>query len=155
MYTKIKRVWGCQIIPYLVEDSPDIQTTDIETRHTGVTLGMSTGRDGKCASSSSLVLFTIGQNGESVGWRHRKNVSISLRPKQNYLNRGVALIRGMEGILSLSKIWTAPFHSASPREMEQSKFYLAIIFLPFHSEPLNICILSTSPHHSLPSKVVC
>ena len=56
----------------------------------------------------------------------------------------MALIRGMEGILSLGKIWTVPFHSASPREMEQSKFYLAIIFLPFHSEPLNICILSTA-----------
>ena len=51
------------------------------------------------------------------------------------------LIRGMEGILSLGKILTVPFDSASPREMEQSKFYLATIFLPFHSEPLNICIL--------------
>ena len=50
----------------------------------------------------------------------------------------------MEGILSLGKIWTVPFHSASPREMEHSKFYLAIIFLPFHSEPLNICILVVS-----------
>ena len=47
----------------------------------------------------------------------------------------------MEGILLLGKICTLPFHSASPCEMEQSKFYLAIIFLPFHSEPLNICIL--------------
>ena len=44
-------------------------------------------------------------------------------------------------MLYLGKIWTVPFHSALPREMEQSKFYLAIIFLPFHSEPLNICIL--------------
>ena len=31
----------------------------------------------------------------------------------------------------------------SPREMEQSKFNIAIIFLPFHSEPLNICIMSS------------
>ena len=34
-------------------------------------------------------------------------------------------------ILSGSE-WTVQFHSASPREMEQSKFYRAIIFLPFH-----------------------
>ena len=61
----------------------------------------------------------------------------------------------MGGILSQCNIWTVPFHSASlremeqsrfylaipPREMEQSRFYLAIIFPPFHSEPLNICIL--------------
>ena len=38
------------------------------------------------------------------------------------------------GLLHFARCW--------PREMEQSKFYLAIIFLPFHSEPLNICILS-------------
>ena len=42
-----------------------------------------------------------------------------------YFDRFVALIHGMGGILSLGKIWTVPFHSASPREMEQqSKFYL-------------------------------
>ena len=28
------------------------------------------------------------------------------------------------------QIWTVPFHEAKPREMEQSKFVLAIIFLP-------------------------
>ena len=37
----------------------------------------------------------------------------------------MALICGMEGILSLGKIWTVPFHSALPRGIEQSKFYLA------------------------------
>ena len=52
----------------------------------------------------------------------------------------MALIRGMEGILSLGKTWTVPFHSPSPPEMEQSKFYLEILFLPFHSEPLNVYI---------------
>ena len=31
---------------------------------------------------------------------------------------------------------------AKPSEMEQSKFYLAIIFLPFHEfKPLNICFI--------------
>ena len=49
---------------------------------------------------------------------------------------------GMGGILSLGKIWTVPFHSALPREVEQSKFYRAIIFLPFNElKPLNICFI--------------
>ena len=58
----------------------------------------------------------------------------------------MALIHGIGGILSLGKIWTVPLYSASPRGMEQSKFYLAIILLPFHSEPLNICIPITGQH---------
>ena len=61
----------------------------------------------------------------------------------NYIKQyWVALIHGMGGILSFGKIWTVPVHEAKPREMEQFKFYLAVIFLPFHSESLNICILS-------------
>ena len=49
---------------------------------------------------------------------------------------------GMGGILSQGKIWTVPFHEAKPSEMEQSKFYRAIIFLPFHElKPLNICFI--------------
>ena len=59
----------------------------------------------------------------------------------------MALIHGMGGILSLGKIWTVPFHSALPCEMEQSKFYRAIIFLPFHSKPLTIYILYDKAYH--------
>ena len=35
MWTKIKRVWGCQVKLRLVEDSLDRQTSNKETRHTG------------------------------------------------------------------------------------------------------------------------
>ena len=49
---------------------------------------------------------------------------------------------GMGGILSQGKFWTVPFHEAKSSEMEQSKFYPAIIFLPFHElKPLNICFI--------------
>ena len=43
-------------------------------------------------------------------------------------------------------VWngTVSFHDAKPSEMEQSKFYQAIIFLPFHElKPLNILFYIT------------
>ena len=46
----------------------------------------------------------------------------------------------MGGIFWFGKIWTFPFHLAQLREMEMPRFCLAILFLPFHSEPLNVCI---------------
>ena len=47
----------------------------------------------------------------------------------------------MGGILSQGKIWTVPFHETKTSEMEQSKFYRAIIFLQFHElKPINICL---------------
>ena len=49
---------------------------------------------------------------------------------------------GMGGLLSQGKTWTVAFHEAKPSEMEQPKFYRAIIFLPFHElKPLNICFI--------------
>jgi len=44
--------------------------------------------------------------------------------------------------ISFCQIWNVLFHSAAPREIENSKFDIMIYFVLFHAQAFSICILS-------------